>query len=240
MSLAARHHRSTDELIVSLHLLSGELDKAAPLGPADYSRKRDELLRRTAAKVRDYAHRVAVRSMTGSQFRDAMTRTLRSAYLASYRLGAFSRFGRSALTPSDYAEVASRLGDDLYYLEAFAALIPGRVTAGDVWSEAYLANRSSMYADNVWALWWAGRVSRNPQDTIYLWRAVGDASTCKFCGDADGSYFSAATLPGLPGDGCAGGPECRCLLDEVDPDTLSPADLADAGVGAQGTEAEAA
>ena len=64
----------------------------------------------------------------------------------------------------------------------------------------------------------------NPEYGI-IWH-LGNAEHCKPCIDRDGKVYTFHSLPGYPGDGgfggqCAGGPNCHCSLEYVEPGSPS-------------------
>jgi hypothetical protein len=218
---------TTPELCRAVELIAAELEKAAPLQPADYEAKYWALRQRTRAKVQRYARRVAASKWSGSQFRDAMNRTLRSTYTEAFRYGAGSVVGRTILSDADRLSIAEQLGDDLMYLERFAAQIPGAD-----YSEDYLVNRAAMYGDSLHSVYWAGRVSRFENDSVWRWVAMDDGRTCRSCAALSDRIFTTWSLPGYPGSVCAGGGRCRCSLVLVDTDSLSSTEMADLGLAA--------
>jgi hypothetical protein len=55
-----------------------------------------------------------------------------------------------------------------------------------------------------------------PGEQMITWHTTA-GEICELCMDRDGNQYTAATLPGWPGDGwygelCAGGPNCKCVL----------------------------
>lgn len=213
---------TTPELESAAELIALELDKAAPLEPADYEDKYWALRTKLDGTVRLYASRVAAGTWSAWQFRDNMTKSLRKAYTEAYRFGVFSIAGRTVLSEADRATIADAFGDDLNYLDRFAALIPA-----SQWSEAYLTDRAAKYANSLHGVFWAGRVSRYEPEQLLRWLAVDDPATCKACESLNQHLFTVEGLPGLPGDMCAGGGNCRCQLEPVDRASLSAPELLD-------------
>jgi hypothetical protein len=219
---------STAELQAAYGQLEEDLAKAAPLDAAAYRDKYDALAEQIGAKVEGYASQVAAGRMSAAQFRQLMTGTLRTGYTQAYRFGASEAAGeRATLSDVDLAAIVSRFGGELDYLDAFARAITDRGVGQDKGqlNDAYLTNRAGMYADALRSSYWEGRVSRGTDQTAYLWHAVDGPTTCSNCAELDGQYFTADTLPGMPGsDVCQGLSNCRCELEEVSASDL-PADV---------------
>lgn len=200
------------ELKAAYTILGAELaliEKAAPLTPDDYEHKFRLLRQSLADQMAGYAEQLARGRLSASQFRQYMTATIRRAYVQAFTYGSGSVAGRAPLTDMDLVTINRYIADELPYLDHFAQQI-----RANHYSEAYLLNRTSLYADAIRSLYWAGKVSRQATTTVIWWHAADDENTCDPCAAADaGSPYQLGDLPGLPGaDICDGLDRCRCFL----------------------------
>ncbi len=165
----------------------------------------------------------------GAGFIDDATLLMTTSYQAAYRIGAersaSDRGGGS--TPDFYAAAEARAAKQRDFLanlwsDAIAA-------AGTAALARVIGHRLQLYGQSVRAAYNAGygmtaAVNGASEAT---WHAIGDATTCDECSARDGQTFTAATLPGWPGDGsfggelCEGGMNCRCWLTWTSPEGTS-------------------
>lgn len=209
--------------------LLADLQKAALLTPDDYEAKMDRLSDDFRRKLQNYAQRVSDGDITEAEFRRMMERTIRSDYASAFRFGASSEVGRTILDDGDLMKIRDWVGKELVFLDGFASDLHQAKLDGDGKSEAYIKNRTDLYANGVRKVYWSGKTDRQPDNTLIYWQAEDDAGTCDPCAQAEWeSPYTADDLPGMPGEICDGGGRCRCSLRYEQPADAAGDDSAEA------------
>ncbi len=200
---------TTPELKAGLSCLQ-DLRKALAIEPSDYEAKFEQLSQDFRDQLSGYASDLANENITADEFHDRMVSAIKQGYVQAYRQGAGSVVGRTTLSDADIATIADYLKDEWVWLGNFS-----RQAGLEDFSAAYLDNRTSLYADAVRGLYWAGKTSRQGDGTLIYWKAM--AGCCESCQAVEaGSPYTQETLPGMPGaDVCDGLDHCRCELEYV-------------------------
>lgn len=216
------NHLSDDEFIA---LIEGY----AARGNETFKLARDRILKQAepdpkadslSQDLLDLAERV-LRGDTSplAAYDDART-LLSSAVADAYRTG----FGGGPLSAADEAAIDARIADESRFLWGLLQSLGAGLGTDDVGSRgspAQLRARLAQWGRMLHSAQQAGALAgalRDQPGASFRWLARPDA--CHLCAARNGTVYTAATLPGIPGDGgygdlCEGGPLCRCSVEVV-------------------------
>lgn len=174
----------------------------------------DQIVDRTNATATDtLATMVADHRLSAADWKDAMARTIKNAYIQQTELAAG---GRANVTQEMWGSVGGQLAEQFGYLDDFA-----REVAGGNLTEGQIRARSEMYVSSSREAFWRvkDRQARDQGFTQERWIAIGDDSTCGPCFDADAMGWQPIGTFAQPGSGrvttspqtnCQGLTRCRC------------------------------
>ncbi len=173
-----------------------------------------------AAKLGTLTRQVKQDKLGSLQFVDQASDVMGDGYGDAYQMGAEDYAPDYSLTPADQTAIAGRASVQRPFLQGLATDILAGLSA------AALASRLALYGSTVNAAYEEGfgaAVRSVMSEARIIWHTQDDEA-CEFCGPRDGQEYTFETLPNWPGDGgfggpeCAGGPQCRCDLEYVEPE----------------------
>lgn len=174
----------------------------------------DQLVDRTTESATDtLATMLADHRLSAADWKQAMGRTIKNAYIQQTELAAG---GRTNVTQEMWGSVGGQLAEQYGYLDQFAR----DIEAGSL-TEAQIRARSAMYLNSSREAFWRikDRQARDRGQTQERWITVGDDSVCSPCVDAGGMGWQPIGTFAQPGSGrvlvspetnCQGLTNCRC------------------------------
>lgn len=190
----------------------------------DGKRSREELaaallllMSRTRAALSDLADQLEAGEITAEAFGDSAISLLGSAHAEAAALGVELGTGVGGVTAADeIAGLEAALGDTGYMARFVADIIAGRYSTeeGPLDMEA-IKRRLRLYAEGLLGTANEQWVKTLDATALITWHDTGDERECSDCPLlADGSPYTPATLPTVPGAGatqCI--TACRCWLE---------------------------
>ncbi|OGF05248.1 MAG: hypothetical protein A2W00_04685 [Candidatus Eisenbacteria bacterium RBG_16_71_46] len=184
--------------------------------PDDPNAQLIALIEAGGASVLDFLGADAAGSMSVSEFGDFMRTLLSEAHAQAAYLGRSLAGSAAAFGEADLLFGASVMAEQESYLASFLADIEsGKYTLEDgTLNLARIGRRAEMYVDRLLGTANEAWVRTLPPETVLWWKL----SVVDHCADcpvlADGSPYTAATVPGFPGDAStACRTNCKCWLE---------------------------
>ncbi|MES1975735.1 MAG: NUDIX hydrolase [Pseudomonadota bacterium] len=217
----------------------------------------DPLRAHVGASVAALGRQVAAGTLTAAAFVPAATGVLSDAYSDAYTAGSDHAAQDLNGTPvAEWDdEATARAQAQVPYLSGFAEALAGMAILAGIGGDATdpasdpsisqpmtldeLAARADLYGSTVTAPYEEAYVTTGAEaldNPVTVWHAAMDDATCPTCETLDGEEFTSEDdLPFWPGDGgfgddgdgCSGGPLCRCFLEMKESSSPAAATLAE-------------